>query len=230
MRPKPDFGPIEACVFDAYGTLFDVAAAAARCRDDLHGKADALAEVWRLKQLQYTWLRSLMRRYVDFTQVTGDALDYALAAVGIDDPPLRDRLLALYMELDAYPEVPEMLRRLRAGGLKTGILTNGSPRMIDAAVASAGIGDLLDAVLTVDVLGIYKPDPSVYRLAPDRFGLPAERIAFMSSNAWDAAAAADFGMTVVWVNRFGQPPERLPGTPVAELKSLEGLPALLGLG
>ena len=222
-------GPIDACVFDAYGTLFDVAAAAARCRDDLHGKADQLAEVWRLKQLQYTWLRSLMRRYVDFTQVTGDALDYALAAVGIDDPPLRERLMALYMELDAYPEVPEMLRRLRAGGLKTGILTNGSPKMIDAAVASAGIGDLLDAVLTVDPLGIYKPDPSVYQLTPDRFGVPVERIAFMSSNAWDAAAAADFGMTVVWVNRFGQPPERLPGTPVAELTSLEGLPELLGV-
>ena len=222
-------GPIDACVFDAYGTLFDVAAAAARCRDDLHGKADQLAEVWRLKQLQYTWLRSLMRRYVDFTQVTGDALDYALAAVGIDDPQLRERLMALYMELDAYPEVPEMLRRLRAGGLKTGILTNGSPKMIDAAVASAGLGDLLDAVLTVDPLGIYKPDPSVYRLAHDRFGVPVERIAFMSSNAWDAAAAADFGMTVVWVNRFGQPPERLPGTPVAELTSLEALPELFGV-
>ena len=222
-------GPIDACVFDAYGTLFDVAAAAARCRDDLHGKADQLADVWRLKQLQYTWLRSLMRRYVDFTQVTGDALDYALAAVGIDDPPLRERLMALYMELDAYPEVPEMLRRLRAGGLKTGILTNGSPKMIDAAVASAGLGDLLDAVLTVDPLGIYKPDPSVYRLALDRFGVPVERIAFMSSNAWDAAAAADFGMTVVWVNRFCQPPERLPGTPVAELTSLEALPELLGV-
>jgi 2-haloacid dehalogenase len=227
MSLKP--GSIDACVFDAYGTLFDVAAAAARCRDDLHGKADALAEVWRLKQLQYTWLRSLMRRYVDFTQVTGDALDYALAAVGIDDPPLRERLMALYMELDAYPEVPEMLRRLRAGGLKTGILTNGSPLMIDAAVASAGIGELLDAVLTVDPLGIYKPDPSVYRLATERFDLPVERIAFMSSNAWDAAAAADFGMTVVWVNRFGQPPERLPGRPSAELTSLEGLPGLLGL-
>ncbi len=222
-------GPIDACVFDAYGTLFDVAAAAARCRDDLHGKADQLAEVWRLKQLQYTWLRSLMRRYVDFTQVTGDALDYALAAVGIDDPPLRERLMGLYMELDAYPEVPEMLRRLRAGGLKTGILTNGSPKMIDAAVASAGIGELLDAVLTVDPLGIYKPDPSVYQLTPDRFGVPVERIAFMSSNAWDAAAAADFGMTVVWVNRFGQPPERLPGTPVAELTSLEALPELFGV-
>jgi 2-haloacid dehalogenase len=229
MDDTNNLGSIEACVFDAYGTLFDVAAAAARCRDDLHGKADALAEVWRLKQLQYTWLRSLMRRYVDFTQVTGDALDYALAAVGIDDPPLRERLMALYMELDAYPEVPEMLRRLRAGGLKTGILTNGSPLMIDAAVASAGLGDLLDAVLTVDPLGIYKPDPSVYRLVPDHFGIPVERVAFMSSNAWDAAAAADFGMTVVWVNRFGQPPERLPGTPVAELTSLEGLPGLLGL-
>ena len=229
MNDTQTLGPIEACVFDAYGTLFDVAAAAARCRDDLHGKADALAEVWRLKQLQYTWLRSLMRRYVDFTQVTGDALDYALAAVGIDDPPLRERLMALYMELDAYPEVPEMLRRLQAGGLKTGILTNGSPLMIDAAVASAGIGDRLDAVLTVDPLGIYKPDPSVYQLVPDHFGIPVERVAFMSSNAWDAAAAAEFGMNVVWINRFGQPPERIPGTPVAELTTLEGLPDLLGV-
>ena len=221
---------IEACVFDAYGTLFDVAAAAARCRDDLHGKADALADIWRNKQLQYTWLRSLMGRYVDFTQVTGDALDYALSALEIDEPPLRERLMALYMELDAYPEVLDVLGRLRAGGLKTAILTNGSPLMIDAAVANAGIGGLLDAVLTVDALGIYKPDPSVYRLATERFGVPAERIAFMSSNAWDAAGAADFGMTVVWVNRFGQPPERLPGTPVAQLTSLDGLPGLLGLG
>jgi len=229
MESNQSLGSIEACVFDAYGTLFDVAAAAARCREDLHGKADALADIWRNKQLQYTWLRSLMGHYVDFTQVTGDALDYALSALEIDDPLLRERLMALYMELDAYPEVPAVLGRLQGAGLKTAVLTNGSPLMIDAAVASAGIGDLLDAVLTVDSLGIYKPDPSVYQLALERFGLPAERIAFMSSNAWDAAGAAAFGMTVVWVNRFGQPPERLPGTPTAELTSLKGLPGLLGI-
>ncbi|HEY5791441.1 MAG TPA: haloacid dehalogenase type II [Gammaproteobacteria bacterium] len=223
-------GTIEACVFDAYGTLFDVTAAAARCRDDLAGHADALAELWRTKQLQYTWLRSLMGHYVDFRQVTGDALDYALETLGIATPALRERLMALYMELDAYPEVPEMLRALRAAGLRTGILSNGSPDMLDAAVGSAGIAGLLDAVLSVDDLGIYKPDPRVYRLATERFGLPAERIAFMSSNAWDAHAAASNGMQVYWINRFGQRPERLPGKPVAELRSLAGLPAALGVG
>jgi 2-haloacid dehalogenase len=223
-------GPIEACVFDAYGTLFDVNAAALRCRDALAGKADALADTWRQKQLQYTWLRSLMGRYVDFRQVTADALDYAFGVHGFTDRELRERLLALYMELDAYPEVRGVLGRLRAAGLRTGILSNGSPDMLAAAAANAGIAPLLDANLSVDDLGIYKPHPTVYQLATERFALAPERIAFMSSNAWDAAGAATYGFTVVWINRFGQPPERLPDAPAAELASLEGLPGLLGIG
>jgi len=220
---------IGAVVFDAYGTLFDVGAAAARCADALGDQAGPLAELWRRKQLEYTWLRSLMARYVPFDTVTGDALDYALEALGLQDDALRERLMALYMELDAYPEVVDVLGRLQAAGLPTGILSNGSPNMLDAAVSSAGIKSLLDAVLTVDPLAVYKPDASVYQLAVERYGMPAERICFLSSNAWDVAGAADFGLTVVWVNRFGQPPERLPGSPVAEIQTLDALPRLLGV-
>lgn len=138
---------IRACVFDAYGTLFDVHAAANRCRDDLGDKADRLSDIWRQKQLQYTWLRSLMAAHVDFWRVTGDALDYAMAAVGLDDKAMRERLMALYRELDAYPEVPAVLRDLKKAGLATAILSNGAPAMLEATVESAGIGTELDHTL-----------------------------------------------------------------------------------
>lgn len=219
---------IEACVFDAYGTLFDVHTAATRCRDALGSDADKLSTLWRDKQLQYTWLRSLMQRHADFWQVTGDALDYALAAVGRNDPALRERLMEVYRVLDAFPEVPRMLERLRDAGMKTAILSNGTPEMLTTAVDNAGIGGLLDAILSVEVIGIYKPDPAVYRLASDNLGVAPGAICFLSSNAWDVSGAATFGFTAVWVNRSGQPPERLPGGPVAELTDLAGLPDLLG--
>lgn len=220
---------IQACVFDAYGTLFDVNAAAARCRDDLGDDADTLAKLWREKQLQYTWLRSLMRRHADFWQVTGEALDYALAVLGRDDPELRQRLMDLYRIIDAYPEVPRVLERLKDAGTKTAILSNGAPTMLASAVDKAGIVSLLDDVLSVEDVGIFKPDPAVYQLAVSRLGVPAEGICFLSSNAWDVAGAATFGLRCVWVNRSGQPPERLPGEPVAQLPDLGGLPELLGL-
>jgi 2-haloacid dehalogenase len=220
---------IRACVFDAYGTLFDVHSAAARCRDDLGGKADELSNIWRLKQLQYTWLRSLMGAHVDFWRVTGDGLDYAMAAVGLDDPAIRGKLMDMYLQLDAYPEVPEVLGRLKAAGLTTAILSNGAPEMLDAAVRSAGLEDRLDHVLSIEDIGVYKPDPRVYRLAVERTGAPAQEICFMSSNAWDAVGAAHFGFQVAWVNRFGQPPERLPGELKAEIADLAALPGLLGL-
>lgn len=219
---------IEACVFDAYGTLFDVHAAAARCRDALGDDADKLSTLWRDKQLQYTWLRSLMQRHADFWQVTGDALDYALAAIGRNDPALRERLMDIYRVLDAFPEVPRMLERLRDAGMKTAILSNGAPEMLTAAVDNAGIGGLLDAILSVEAIGIYKPDPAVYRLASDNLGVAPGAVCFLSSNAWDVCGAATFGFTAVWVNRSGQPPERLPGGPVVELTDLAGLPDLLG--
>ena len=220
---------IEVCVFDAYGTLFDVHAAAAQCRDALGDKADPLSTLWRDKQLQYTWLRSLMRQYVDFWQVTGDALDYAMEQMKIDDADLRERLMNIYRILDAYPEVPRMLERLRDAGMKTAILSNGAPHMLDSAVDNAGIGGLLDAVLSVEALRSYKPDPQVYQMALDHFGVAPGAVCFMSSNAWDICGAASFGFSAVWVNRTGQPAERLPGQAVAQLSSLERLPELLGL-
>ncbi|MDA1089018.1 MAG: haloacid dehalogenase type II [Proteobacteria bacterium] len=220
---------IDACVFDAYGTLFDVNAAAAHCRDALGDKADELSALWRNRQLQYTWLRSLMQEYVEFWQVTGDGLDYALAVLGIKDDALRQRLMDIYMRLDAYPEVKDMLTTLKAGGLKTAILSNGSPKMLSSAVKNAGIDDVLDISFSVDAIGIYKPHPSVYQMAVDGLGVEAGRICFMSSNAWDAAAAANFGFRVVWVNRFGQPQERIPGDHEQEIKTLVALPPLLGL-
>lgn len=218
---------IRACVFDAYGTLFDFAGAAAGCRDVLGERTGPLTALWRDKQLQYTWLRSLQGIHADFWQVTGDALDHALDALGIAEPGLRERLMGLYRRLGAFPEVPETLRRLKEKGFATAILSNGSPEMLAGAVDNAGIRPLLDAVLSVEAVGVYKPHPRVYALAVERLGVPAEAIAFQSSNAWDAHAASAFGMRVVWCNRYGQRPERLPGRPDREIRTLEELPGLL---
>lgn len=219
---------IRACVFDAYGTLFDYASAAAACRDALGDKLGPLNTLWRDKQLQYTWLRALENRHADFRQVTGDALDFALETLGIDDAGLRERLMNLYLTLDAFPEVPQMLEKLKRAGLKTAILSNGTPDMLDAAVKNAKIGHLLDAVLSVEAVGIYKPHPKVYRFAADRLGAEPAAISFQSSNAWDAYAASAFGMRVIWCNRYGQRAERLPGKPDREIATLAELPALVG--
>ena len=217
-----------ACVFDAYGTLFDVNSPAQREMATLGDRAVALAQLWRQKQLEYTWLRSLMGRHADFWQVTGDGLDYALATLGITDGALRERLMQLYLTLDAYPDVAACLEKLRAGGRATAILTNGSPQTIDAAVAHSGLGPLLDQVLSVESVGIFKPHRSVYQLAVDRLGVEASRICFVSTNSWDALGATDFGFQVVWMDRFGRQPDRLPGKPVAVIKGLAELPPLLG--
>ena len=220
---------IKACVFDAYGTLFDFAAAARGCRDVLGADADKLTVLWRDKQLQYTWLRSLAGHYTDFWQVTGDALDFALETLGIDREGLRDRLMTLYLTLATFPEVPDVLRRLKQSGMRTAILSNGSPKMLDALVTGNDLSALLDAVLSVDAVGVYKTHPKVYQLAVDRLGVEAAAIAFQSSNAWDAWAASAFGMRVVWCNRYGQRRERLPGQPDCEVRSLAELPALVGI-
>ena len=223
------FGDIGACVFDAYGTLFDFNSAVNRSRDRLGTEADTVADLWRRKQLEYTWLRSLMNRYEDFWKVTGDALDYSLAAVGIDDEALRNDLMALYREIEPYPEAAATLQALKDAGMRTAILSNGSPEMLTAAARNCGLDALLDDIISVHSAGIYKPHPSVYQLAVDRTGIAAERVCFQSANAWDIAGAAAFGFRPVWINRAGQPPERLPDGPAAELDSLAGLPALLGL-
>jgi len=223
------FSDIGACVFDAYGTLFDVHSAVARGGQSLGGNAAAVSALWRQKQLEYTWLRSLMGAHVDFWQVTQDSLNYALAAHDRSDALLQAELMDLYLRLDAYDDAAATLKILKTGGRATAILSNGAPKMLTAAVASAGLGDHLDAVLSVEEVGIYKPDPRVYRLAVDRLGTAPERICFVSANAWDAAGAAHFGFRVAWLNRFDQRPERLPGRPAAVLRSLSELPALMGL-
>jgi len=219
---------IRAVVFDAYGTLFDVGSPAERVAGALGERRRPLAEIWRAKQLQYTWLRSLTGRHADFWQVTGDALDFALESLGERDASLRERLMGLYEELDPYPDARDALVRLRARGYRLAILSNGAPRMLEAAARSAGLSDLLDAILSVEAVGIYKPHPSVYQLAVDRLALSREEIAFVSANGWDAYSARAFGLRVTWCNRAGQPRERLPETPDAEIRSLAELPALLG--
>ena len=222
---------IRACVFDAYGTLFDFASAAAGCTDVLGEKTAPLTALWRDKQLQYSWLRGLQGRYVPFWQVTGEALDYALETLDLQqDATLRARLMDLYRTLGTFPEVPAVLRSLRQAGFATAILSNGSPEMLASAVQGAGLADAFDAVISVDEVGTFKPDRRVYQQALDRLGLPAEAIAFQSSNAWDAHAAAAFGMRAVWCNRYGQRRERLPGAPEAEIGTLAELPGLLGIG
>ena len=232
MTTSADSKPIEgikACVFDAYGTLFDFAAAARKCSDILGDDIDRLTALWRDKQLQYTWLRAVQELHTDFWQVTGDALDYSLETLGIDKPGLRDRLMTLYLTLDPFPEVLEVLSKLKAGGMRTAILSNGSPTMLDAVVKAAKLDTLLDAVLSVEEVGVYKPNSEVYQLAVTRLGIPAASISFQSSNAWDAYAASAFGMKVVWCNRYRQRPERLPGAPDREIQSLTELPALVGV-
>lgn len=226
--PAASLQGIRACVFDAYGTLFDFASAAARCRDALGDEFPALTALWRDKQLQYTWLRSLSGHHTDFWQVTGEALDYALDALAIRDTALRERLMAAWLDLDVFPEVPAVLARLKEAGLATAILSNGTPGMLRAGVDAAGIGHLLDAVISVEEVGVFKTSPKVYQRALDRLGLAAHEVSFQSSNAWDAHAASAFGMRVVWCNRYRQPPERLPGTPDAEVATLADLPGLLG--
>jgi 2-haloacid dehalogenase len=218
-----------ACVFDAYGTMFDFASAARSCRDVLGDRIDALTGLWRDKQLAYSWLRAVQGKHADFWQVTGDALDFSLETMRINDPILRARLMGLYLRLEPFPDVRDMLLALRKTGLKTAILSNGSPSMLDALVKSAQFEDLLDAVLSVEEAGVYKPHPRVYQLAVDRLGVPASAIAFQSSNAWDAHAASAFGMQVVWCNRYCQQPERLPGKPDRVITSLAELPALVGV-
>lgn len=220
---------IHACVFDAYGTLLDFNSATARAADVLGDRAAPLSELWRAKQVQYTWLRSLMGAYVPFWQVTGEALDFALDTLGIHSPGLRERLMGLYRELAPFPDVVATLTTLRGAGMRTAILTNGSQDMIDAGCRHAGITPLLDAILSVDEVGIYKPHPRVYQLAADRLGVAAGRIAFVSSNGWDAAGAAQFGFQVAWCNRYAQRPERLPTPPAVEITTLAALVPLLRL-
>jgi len=217
---------ITTCVFDAYGTLFDVHSAVRRYSNQIK-ESEAVSALWRAKQLEYTWLRSLMGRYVDFWQVTADALDFALETYGISDTVIRQDLLQAYMTLSCYSEVPDVLDRLKRKGIRCAILSNGSPQMLSSAVKNSGLSEFFDAVISVDMIGQYKPDPRVYRLAVDELKVEKSKIAFQSSNAWDAAGANAYGFNVVWVNRFKQKHERLNTSVDIELTDLEKLPELL---
>ena len=227
MSEKPKISGIQACVFDAYGTLFDVHSAVGKHRERLGNIADQVSAVWRTKQLEYTWLRSLMRRHADFWQVTQDALDFAFDMYTVKDPDLKKDLIEAYLQLDCYPEVPEALSELKSRGFKIAILSNGTPKMLEAAVRNSGLGTMIPEIFSVEKAGVFKPDPRVYQIAVNELNVKPEEIAFQSSNAWDASGASAFGFKVAWINRFGQSPEKLPGKPDVEIQSLSELPELL---
>ena len=224
--------PKSVYVFDAYGTLFDVnAAARVAASEPAHGAfADhwpQIATHWRAKQLEYTWLRAVANQHCDFWQVTKDGLDWALEAAKLDAPETRQRLLDLYWELAAFPEVTAMLTTLKNRGAKTAILSNGSPDMLAAAVSSAEIAPLLDAVLSVEDVGVFKPHSTVYDLVGAKFNCTKDDVLFVSSNGWDAAGAAGYGFTTAWVNRAGAPTDRLYAKPTHILHDLTTIPEVI---
>ena len=213
-------------VFDAYGTLFDVHAALARHRAAAGPEADRFSEIWRAKQLEYTWTLTLAGRYADFWSLTQRALDFAFARVPSVDKALRDKLLDTYRVLDAFPDARTALRELKARGARTAILSNGAPAMLAAAVEAAGLKQELDAVLSVDAVRMYKPRPEVYALVTKAFPVQPAEVIFVSSNRWDVMGAAAFGFHTVWVNRAGGPAEYGDDAPLATVPDLSGLLSL----
>lgn len=212
-----------AYVFDAYGTLFDVHAAVRRHADAVGPDGQLLSEIWRAKQLEYSWVRTLMGAYADFWQLTEQALDFALRKVPSADPALRATLLDAYRQLDCYPEVPSVLKALKAAGAKLAILSNGSPGMLDAAVKSAALDQVFDEVFSVDTVGRFKTDPATYDMITTGWRLYPGAVSFQSSNRWDIAGAGKFGFRTVWINRSGQPEEYSEFPPGLILPSLDGL-------
>jgi 2-haloacid dehalogenase len=215
-----------ALVFDAYGTLFDVHSVAQRCESLWPGEGARVSQLWRAKQLEWTWQRSLMRRYAPFSRITRDALEYACAALGLSlEDESAHTLMRAYVRLDLYPDVKEALGKLHATGIRLAILTNGSPDMIDPLVAHSGCA--FEAVLSVHECGIFKPAPEVYAFAAKRLGVAAREVGFISSNGWDALGAKSFGFRVWWINRAGAPLDRLDFQPDGILGGLGELPAAL---
>jgi 2-haloacid dehalogenase len=224
----PQAGTVtKAVIFDAYGTLLDIHAAVGRHAPRLGPAAASVSALWRAKQLEFSWILSAAGAYEDFAAITDRALGHALALHGLHDPALRADLLAAYRVLDAYAEAAPLLSALRQAGFATGILSNGSPAMLEAAVRAAGLAPLLDAVLSVHPLRRYKPDPRVYSLVTERFACQPHEVAFVSGNAWDAYGATRFGFRVFWVNRAGGPPEYWLDQTATIIPGLAALPALL---
>ena len=216
-----------ALVFDAYGTLYDVHSVVALCDRFWPGKGGAVSQLWRTKQLEYTWQRSLMRRYAPFSRITEDGLRYACAALALELSAAQvAALMQQYLKLSPYPEALSALATLR--GRKLAILSNGSPDMLDPLVAASGLDQVLDAVLSVAEVEVFKPDPRVYQIAVDRLGVPKEAIGFVSSNCWDACGAKSFGFRTYWINRAGAPLDALDATPDHTIARLTDLTALAG--
>jgi 2-haloacid dehalogenase len=224
MEPK-------VCVFDAYGTLFDLHSATARYAEEVGPQAVALSQLWRNKQIEYSWIRSGMARmpdgWRDFWNLTEEALAYSLAMFKIETPGLREKLLSAYRTLDAYPEVPETLRLLKQIGLSTAILSNGTNEMLHAALAKTGVEDFVDAVFSADDVKRFKPNAALYNLVPAHFGVAPQQVIFHSSNPWDAAGAAAFGFQVVLIERHVQPREYSFVKPVAVIRDLRAVPDVL---
>jgi 2-haloacid dehalogenase len=222
-------GGVRACVFDAYGTLLDLDTAVTPYAAALGDAAAPLLTLWRRKQLEYTWLRTLMGRHADFATVTRDALDYALESLGLTAAGLAPALARSFRELDAAPGAAAALTRIRAGGLRTAVLSNGDPDMLRDGLTHAGLASLLNDVLSVQSIGVYKPAPPVYALATDMLGLESSDIVFVSGNAWDAAGAASAGLRAILIEPAGTPAERLPAAPVARVRSLLEVAAVVGV-
>ena len=219
---------VQACVFDAYGTLFNVASPIEKLASTIGEKSGDVAKLWRQKQLEYTWLRSLMGTHTDFWNVTRDALDYTLEVHGVSEAGLADELMTLYLKLDAYEEVLAALQAVRAKGKRCAVLSNGSPSMLDSALRHAGLDKMFEHVLSVEEVGIYKPSRRVYRLAMQKMQIAdAPSICFVSANAWDAQAAAQFGFQTVRVMRSPGFDDRIPGRPAAMIENLAKLVELV---
>jgi 2-haloacid dehalogenase len=223
MSEPADLSAVSVFVFDAYGTLFDVHAAIARHRQAAGPDAERFSEIWRAKQLEYTWTLTLAGHYIDFWTLTERALDYALARVPSVDRELRPKLLDAYLTLDAFADAGALLGDLKRHGKRTAILSNGSPTMLYSAVAASNIAALLDAVLSVEAVGLYKPRPEVYALVTKEFGIEAREISFVSSNRWDVMGAASFGFRPFWVNRTGMPEEYADWAPIKVVPDLSSL-------
>ena len=211
---------IKHSVFDAYGTLFDLRSATSSHQKELRKKVSLVSDLWRKKQLEYTWLRSLMGNYVDFSHVTKEALDFALDSNGICDDNLKQELLNSYQYLTYFSEIPKFLKSLKNKGLGIYILSNGTFDMLKKTVINSNLDQYFDWIFSVDTIRVFKPNPKVYAYAAKKLECKPQEILFFSSNSWDIAGASSFGFQSVWVNRFNQKSERLPGKPVLEIKNL----------
>ena len=217
---------IKVIIFDAYGTLFDVNSAAEKCKEKIGDKWESFANYWRTTQLEYTWLRSLMKRHKDFWQVTEDSLDKSLLAFKID-PNMRSELLNLYKILNTFPEVKEVLKNLKEKKYKISILSNGTPNLLDGLVKSNNLEKMFDDIFSIEEVGIYKPDEKVYDMPINKYKVAKNEVAFLSANTWDVSGAGNFGLNAIWVNRNKNIFDKLDYIPHNEINNLNGLLKLI---